>query len=312
MSPPSSRLRVRENRSPSKVYEDTLIIERKIRSFGLFSEDLSGILMLLLKDNEEMKNIIKVGFKEIEREMSEIDESNKNEIKQRTKENLELKHLLNSRNNELEEQLIRMDKEVKMNIFNLKTNLDSTIENLKKDIDRQIDSTLDDKIPDIDSRLNDMSAKMSLVFTNQDEKVKILERCLEQSKEEIHHLINKTNDDLNKVIESNLEDTTRAVVNLRKDVVEEMKMEKKLRIDDKAMMEGDIKHGEEELMKKINEHRNESSIELSKVETKFSSLESKMNAINEELQATGQDMSSEILENKRNIESSLKDIGRME
>ena len=65
-------------------------------------------------------------------------------------------------------------------------------------------------------------------------------------------------------------------------------------------------------MKKINEHRNESSIELSKVETKFSSLESKMNAINEELQATGQDMSSEILENKRNIESSLKDIGRME
>ena len=83
MSPPSSRQRIRENRSPSKVYEDALIMERKIKSFGLFSEDLSWILMGLLKDNEEMKNIIKIGFKEIEREMSEIDESNKNEIKHR-------------------------------------------------------------------------------------------------------------------------------------------------------------------------------------------------------------------------------------
>ena len=65
-------MRVRENRSPSKVYEDTLIIERKIKSFGLFSEDLSWILMGLLKDNEEVKNLVKIGFKEIEREMSEL------------------------------------------------------------------------------------------------------------------------------------------------------------------------------------------------------------------------------------------------
>ena len=54
-------------------------MERKIKSFGLFSEDLSWILMGLLKDNEDLKNIIKVGFKEIEREMSEIDESNRKE-----------------------------------------------------------------------------------------------------------------------------------------------------------------------------------------------------------------------------------------
>ena len=78
-SPTSSGREFRERRSPSKVYEDSLIMERKIKSFGLFSEDLSWILMGLLKDNEDLKNIIKVGFKEIEREMSEIDESNRKE-----------------------------------------------------------------------------------------------------------------------------------------------------------------------------------------------------------------------------------------
>ena len=110
MTPPSSRLRIRENRSPSKVYEDTLIVERKIRSFGLFSEDLSAILMGLLKDNEELKNVIKIGFKEIEREMCELDESLKTEIKQRTKESLELKHIVNSKANELEEQMLKLEK----------------------------------------------------------------------------------------------------------------------------------------------------------------------------------------------------------
>ena len=84
---------IRENRSPSKVYEDTLIVERKIKSFGLFSEDLSYILMGLLKDNEEMKNIIKIGFKEIEREMSEIDESHKKESQQRAKEQCEIRYV---------------------------------------------------------------------------------------------------------------------------------------------------------------------------------------------------------------------------
>merc|ERR1719209_2830825 len=92
----SSRMRIRENRSPSKVYEDTLIIERKIKGFGLFSEDLEWILMGLLKDNEEIKNIVKIGFKEVEREMQELDDWMKKENKQRVKENLEIKHMLNT------------------------------------------------------------------------------------------------------------------------------------------------------------------------------------------------------------------------
>ena len=48
--------------------------------------------MGLLKDNEELKNIIRVGFKEIEREMSEIDESNRKETNERVKEKHGEKH----------------------------------------------------------------------------------------------------------------------------------------------------------------------------------------------------------------------------
>ena len=162
MTPPSSRMRIRENRSPSKVYEDTLIMERKIRSFGLFSEDLSWILMGLLKDNEEMKNIIKVGFKEVEREISDIDGSIKKETKQRVKENLELKYLVNSKNNEFEEHLIKLEKEMKINIFNLKENLQNSMDEFKKEIDTKIVEVIDCKLPDVRSELNDMSAKMSL------------------------------------------------------------------------------------------------------------------------------------------------------
>ena len=162
MSPPSSRQRIRENRSPSKVYEDALIMERKIKSFGLFSEDLSWILMGLLKDNEEMKNIIKIGFKEIEREMSEIDESNKNEIKHRTKENLELRHLLSAKTCEIDEQVSKLEKQMNVKMFSIKSQVDDSMAALKEDVNKQIDKVLDDKMPDVDGRLNDMSAKMSL------------------------------------------------------------------------------------------------------------------------------------------------------
>ena len=41
-------------------------MEGKIKSFGLFSEDLSNILMMLLKDNEKYKNTIEKGFSDID------------------------------------------------------------------------------------------------------------------------------------------------------------------------------------------------------------------------------------------------------
>ena len=156
----------RERRSPSKVYEDSLIMERKIKSFGLFSEDLSWILMGLLKDNEELKNIIKVGFKEIEREMSEIDDSNRIETSERVKENLELKQMLNNKNNEVDERLNRIEHDVKSKHQNMKLQLHSTIEAFKEDVGRQIEDTISKKLPDLNENINDMNAKMSLGKTS--------------------------------------------------------------------------------------------------------------------------------------------------
>ena len=161
-SPTPSGREFRERRSPSKVYEDSLIMERKIKSFGLFSEDLSWILMGLLKDNEDLKNIIKVGFKEIEREMSEIDESNRKETSIRMKENLELKQMLNNKNNEVEERVNKIEQDVKLKHQNMKLQLHSTIEAFKDDVGRQIEETIAVKLPDVDEKINDMNAKMSL------------------------------------------------------------------------------------------------------------------------------------------------------
>ena len=137
-------------------------MERKIKSFGLFSEDLSWILMGLLKDNEDLKNIIKVGFKEIEREISEIDESNRNETNERVKENHELKQMLNSKNNEVDERLNKIEQDVKLKHQNMKLQLHSTIESFKDDVGRQIEETITAKLPDVDEKINDMNAKMSL------------------------------------------------------------------------------------------------------------------------------------------------------
>ena len=78
------------------------------------------------------------------------------------KENLELKYLVNSKNNEFEEHLIKLEKEMKINIFNLKENLQNSMDEFKKEIDTKIVEVIDCKLPDVRSELNDMSAKMSL------------------------------------------------------------------------------------------------------------------------------------------------------
>ena len=155
-------MRVRENRSPSKVYEDTLIIERKIKSFGLFSEDLSWILMGLLRDNEEVKNLVKIGFKEIEREMGELDQSQKTERNERTRENFELKKMISSSNEEKEEQLFKLEKDFNAKILSMKDKLHSTFEEFKDQVTKQIEDKFAEKLPEVFEKLNDMTAKMSL------------------------------------------------------------------------------------------------------------------------------------------------------
>ena len=161
-TPASSRMRVRENRSPSKVYEDTLIVERKIKSFGLFSEDLSWILMGLLRDNEEVKNLVKIGFKEIEREMGELDQCQKTERNERTRENFELKKLISSSSEEKEEKLFKLEKDFNAKLNNMKDKLHTTFEEFQDKVSQQIEEKFAEKLPEVFDKLNDMSAKMSL------------------------------------------------------------------------------------------------------------------------------------------------------
>ena len=311
MTPPSSRLRIRENRSPSKVYEDTLIIERKIRSFGLFSEDLSWILMSLLKDNEELKGILKIGFKEIEREMSELDEALKDEVKQRSKEGQELKHFLNSKSAEIEEQLLKIEKENKQFNFKMQDNLDQTIEALKLNIDKQIEETLDKKLPDFDGRLNDMSAKMSLVFTNQDQKVHKLEQFVDQNKEELLHIVNKASDDLNKALESNYDDTTLAVVNLRKELSDELKCETEKRIEEHSSVRCEVNSLKDELVKEMQVQQEESYNKLGSLQTCIQNVEEQLNNFKTDVKEVENALLNNIAEHEQLIDSSLKKIGRL-
>ena len=58
---------------------------------GLFSENLEHILTALLRDNEELKDILKIGFKEVEREMAEMDTWMRSENSARMRENDELR-----------------------------------------------------------------------------------------------------------------------------------------------------------------------------------------------------------------------------
>merc|ERR1711892_872359 len=236
----SSRMRIRENRSPSKVYEDTLIIEKKIKGFGLFSEDLEWILMGLLRDNEEMKNIIKIGFKEVEREMQEMDDWMKNENKLRIKEGLEIKHILNNQYDEMDEKIMKLDKGVNNKLYEATEQFDAALTDMKFKVYQDIENQLDERIPDIDGRLNDMNAKMSLVFSDQREKLNELDKTVKTNEHETEIKFNQMKQDLSKTIDENMDDTTKAVVTLRKEIVEEVKDEKEERIREQQMILSNI------------------------------------------------------------------------
>ena len=115
-----------------------------------------------LRDNEEVKNLVKIGFKEIEREMGELDQCQKNECKQRTKENSELKKIIGSQNEETEEKFYKLEKDFNSKVFHMKDQLHSTFEEFKDRVTEQIETKLAEKLPEVFEKLNDMSAKMSL------------------------------------------------------------------------------------------------------------------------------------------------------
>ena len=166
-SPSVARTTVREGRSPSKVcfnfqtiglhfnfkvYEDTLVIERKIRGFGLFSEELEWILMALLKDNEELKNIVKVGFKEVEREMQDMDDVMKKENSARANEVKQVQHLLNEQRDDVETRLAKVEKDLKSQMSNMAEQCDDALKNMRIKFMNEIDETLEERIPDINGR----------------------------------------------------------------------------------------------------------------------------------------------------------------
>ena len=301
----SSRMRLRENRSPSKVYEDTLIIEKKIKGFGLFSEDLEWILMGLLRDNEEMKNIIKIGFKEVEREMQEMDDWMKNENKARIKESLELKHMLNNQYDEMDEKMMKLDKSVKNKLYEVTENVDAALTDMKVKIYQDIENQLDERIPDIEGRLNDMNAKMSLVFSDQREKLDELTKTIKINQGETEQKFNQVKQELCKTIEENMDDTTKAVVTLRKEIVEEVKDEKEDRIREQKMILSNIE--------KINLSANENMSEMEskykyfdgKLESEVDSLKSALCEKEMKIAKNEEITAKTISELKNNIEQSL-------
>ena len=91
-----------------------------------------------------------------------LDQCQKNESKQRTKENLELKKMISSQNEETDEKFFRLEKEFNSKIYNMKDQLHVTFEEFKDKVTEQIESKLTEKLPEVFEKLNDMSAKMSL------------------------------------------------------------------------------------------------------------------------------------------------------
>ena len=103
------RLSFNENGSEVEIGEmntdkevRTHIMEEKIKSFGVFSGDISAVLMMLMKDNEKFKSLIQTEFEEIEIRMNDLSEKIEAEKKERETEIANMHHALSAHNYEIE------------------------------------------------------------------------------------------------------------------------------------------------------------------------------------------------------------------
>ena len=103
------RLSFNENGSEVEIGEmntdkevRTHIMEEKIKSFGVFSGDISVVLMMLMKDNEKFKSLIQTEFEEIEIRMNDLSEKIEAEKKERETEIANMHHALSAHNYEIE------------------------------------------------------------------------------------------------------------------------------------------------------------------------------------------------------------------
>ena len=103
------RLSFNENGSEVEIGEmntdkevRTHIMEEKIKSFSVFSGDISVVLMMLMKDNEKFKSLIQTEFEEIEIRMNDLSEKIEAEKKERETEIANMHHALSAHNYEIE------------------------------------------------------------------------------------------------------------------------------------------------------------------------------------------------------------------
>ena len=282
--------------------------------------------MGLLRDNEEVKTLVKIGFKEIEREMGELDQSQKTERNERTRENFELKKMISSSSEEKEEKLFKLEKDFNAKIYNMKDKLHSTFEEFQDKVTQQIEDKFAEKLPEVFDKLNDMSAKMSLggycddfhqnktflfylVFSDQREKVDAIEKKLDVYKEDISHLINKTNDDLNKAIESNMEDTTQAVVTLRKDFIEQVKTESEIRKEKEKEIRTNLADSVEKFSRQIEELEGKDRDITEETKTEFERLQSEITQSHTKIESNLSDIRENSNENIRLLNEQIKSLG---
>ena len=80
----------------------THIMEEKSKSFGVFSGDISMVLMMLMKDNEKFKSLIHTEFLEMKIRMNDLSEKIEAEKKERETEIANMHHALSAHNYEIE------------------------------------------------------------------------------------------------------------------------------------------------------------------------------------------------------------------
>ena len=118
----------------------------------------------------------------------------------------------------------------------------TTLTDMKLKIYQDIKNQLDERILDIDGRLNDTNAKMSIVLSDQREKIDEIDATMKTNEHEANKKINKFKEDLNKLIEENMDDTTKAVVTLRKTIVDEVREEKEERVREQKKIISNIEN----------------------------------------------------------------------
>ena len=101
---------------------------------------------------EELKNIVKVGFKEVEREMQDMDDVMKKENSARANEVKQVQHLLNEQRDDVETRLAKVEKDLKSQMSNMAEQCDDALKNMRIKFMKEIDETLEERIPDINGR----------------------------------------------------------------------------------------------------------------------------------------------------------------